>query len=79
MINFKSPLTKSNLLILCLVYIISIVFFFTIAFEQNLETFFGSVKIATVIVLIPTLIGWYLLKWIFEGIYTMLRVKEKNK
>lgn len=78
MIKFKSPLTKSNLLILCLVYIISIVFFFRIAPEQNMETFLGSVKIATIIILIPSFIGWYILKWMLEVIFTILQINKKD-
>jgi signal transduction histidine kinase len=78
MIKLKSPFTKSNIVVLSIVYLIAIIFFFTIAFEQDIESFLGAVKISTVFILIPTLIGWYLLKWIFEAVLTIFQIDEKD-
>ncbi|RXJ82160.1 hypothetical protein [Arcobacter sp. F2176] len=76
MIKLNSPLTKTNILILSTIYIITIIFFFSIAFEQNINTFFEAVKIATNFILIPTLIGWYILKWSFEAILFLCKGGE---
>lgn len=74
----KNTFSKTNLIILGVLYSGLIIFFYYIGFEHSLNDFFNAVRIATVIFLIPTLIGTFMFKWFFEIILTFINWRSNK-
>jgi len=78
MIKISIAFSKSNIILLAVLYIGVIIFFYYINFTHTLNDLLNSIIVATKIFLVPSIIGILFLKWTFEVILTLFNCKSDN-